>query len=120
MKSRNIRVGAVLLLLAVALMITYVWKGDRGRSLSAKLDDVKVENRALIDEQDRLRTEVVALSSIERIKRIATDRLGLVEPAETPVDVPAVAPMAIPDSSNIRATGLEVLPTRNNTPARTD
>ncbi len=120
MKSRNLRVGALLLLVAVALMVTYVWKGDRGRSLAAQLDDVKAENRALTDEQDRLRTEVVALSSIERIKRIASDRLGLVEPAETPVDVPAVVPTDRPGSTNIRATGLEVLPTRSRTPMRTD
>ena len=112
MKPQNVRVGAVLLLVGVTLMLVYVWKGIHGRSLAARLEEVSVENRILRDEQDRLRTEVVTLSSIERIKRIATERLGLVEPTETPVDVPSVVPIDIADSMNLRATGLEVLPER--------
>lgn len=118
MRLRNIGIGATLLIVAVVLMIAYVWKGDQGRSLAARLDSAQIENRALVDEQDRLRSEIITLSSVERIKRIATGRLGLVEPAETPIDVPAIAPIDQLDSTSIRATGLENIPARNGKSAR--
>jgi cell division protein FtsL len=113
MKPQRIRLSALALVAVVGLMLVYVWKGNHGRSLAAQVDQLRIERQELIDVQDQLRTEIVSLTSIDRIKRIAVEDIGLVDPTDTPVDVTAVAPLGSSDSLDAaRATGLEVLPRR--------
>ena len=96
------------LAVTVALMLAYVWEGWRGKMLAAELSRLQTEQRRLLDERDQLRARIVALSRVERIKDLATNRIGLVDPALPPVDVPAVAPMGSADSLDaIRASGME-------------
>ena len=103
----------IVLAAAVALMLVYVWEGWRGRMLVAELDRLQTEQRRLFDEKDRLRAQIVALSRVERIKEIAANEIGLVDPALPPVEVPAIAPLGPPDSLEAtRATGLERYPGR--------
>jgi len=108
--ARPRRVGMILaaLALAVALMLLYVWKGWHTHTLAADAERLRTERQHLLDEQARLRARIVALSSVERIKEVATTRLGLVDPTAPPIDVPAIAPMGPRDSLEaIRATGME-------------
>ena len=96
-------------MLVFALMLLYVWKGWRAGLLAARLDVLKTEQRRLLDAQDKLRTQAISLSNVERIKDIATRKLGLVEPPLTPVDVPPVAPLGPADSiAKTKATGTEL------------
>jgi cell division protein FtsL len=109
MNTRNAVYGALSVALSVAVMITFVWKGWRAQQLAMQLDALKSEQRQLLDQQDKLRTQATALSHAARIKDIVSTRLGLVEPAQPPIDVPAIAPMGSPDSlAAIRATGTEI------------
>jgi len=97
------------LMLVVSLMLAYVWKGWHARMLAARVDARKAEQRGLLDEQDKLRAQAISLSNVERIKEVATQQLGLVDPPLTPIDVPAIAPLGSLDSlAASRATGTEL------------
>ena len=78
--------------------MAHLWRTDRTRSLAADLDVLVRKQRVLQDSLARLRTEAVALSSVKRIKRIATERIGLVEPSQPPVIVPAIEPLEDTDT----------------------
>ncbi len=109
MKARLAVVWGGVFILVVALMLLYVWKGWRAGMLAARLDALKAEQQQLLDQQDRLRAEAIALSNADRIKAVATQQLGLVDPSLTPVDVPALAPLGPRDSLEAsKATGTEL------------
>lgn len=109
MKARHVAVWGVALTIMVALMLFYVWKGWRAGALAVRVDALKAEQQELLDQQNRLRAEATSLSSVERIKTVAVQQLGLVEPPLTPVDVPAVAPLGPRDSVEAnKATGTEL------------
>jgi len=108
-KTRSAGIWGGAFVLVFALMLLYVWKGWRARVLAAQLEALKTEQRRLLDAQDKLRTQAVSLSNVERIKDIATHKLGLVEPPLTPVDVAPVAPLGPADSvAKTKATGTEL------------
>ena len=110
MNRKTLTSGSMATVIAVGLMLLFVWSGLRARAMAAELDRRHVAHRELATERDRLRAEVVALTSIDRIKRIAAEQIGLIDPTEAPVDVPAVAPMGSADSlESARATGLETI-----------
>lgn len=90
--------GTAVLFVAIALMLLYVWRTEHAQTLAAEAQVLRVEHQRLRDTLERLRAERTALSSVSRIKRIAGERLGLVEPERLPVVVPAVEPASDPDS----------------------
>ena len=94
MKSRSSVYAVAVATGVVVLMVLFVWKNLVARDLTAELNRLRSQESELLFERDQLRSEVVSLSAINRIKRIASDRLGLVDPPEAPVDMPAVAPLA--------------------------
>ena len=109
MKTRSVVTWAVVFAVIMSLMLLYVWKGWRAGVLASRVDALKAEQQRLLDEHDRLRAEAVTLSHVDRVKEIATERLGLVDPPLTPVDVPAIAPLGPPDSlTATKATGTEL------------
>jgi len=115
MKARLAVVWGGVFILVVALMLLYVWKGWRAGMLAARLDALKAEQQQLLDQQDRLRAEAIGLSNADRIKAVATQQLGLVDPPLTPVDVPALAPLGPRDSLEAsKATGTELWRSRKS------
>ncbi len=93
MKSNRTARGIVIASGAVILMILFVWKNIVARDIAAELEQVRSQNSELLYERDQLRAEVVTLSAVSRIKHVASEKLGLVDPQEAPVDVPSVAPL---------------------------
>ncbi len=109
-RAHNLFWGAAIVVLAVATMIAFVWKGWHSRQLALRLEQLRAERRELLDEQDKLRARATALSHAARIKDIVSERLGLVEPTTPPIDVPAIGSLGSPDSlAECRATGTEIL-----------
>ena len=89
--------------LAILLMLGYVWRTDRARSLAAELDRLHTEKAVLTDSLSRLQARTVQLQRVDRIKHIASTELGLVEPDEIPVLVPAIEPTTGADSTDIES-----------------
>ena len=93
------RTAAIMLVLVTFLAVAYVWRTDRALSMAAQERALVNEQRRLEDSLNALRVKSVALSGVERIKRIATTRLGLVEPEAPPTIVPAIEPLGSPDTA---------------------
>ncbi len=92
------RVTAALVVLVV-LMLLYVWRTEHAQVLAAEAQQLRKEHQRLSDQLDQARARRTALSSVSRIKQLATERLGLVEPEELPVVVPAIEGYEIADST---------------------
>ena len=100
----------------ILLMLAYVWRTDRARALAAELDSLKAEQAALTDSLDRLRARRVWLSRVDRIKHIATTQLGLIEPEEIPVLVPAIEPIPEAESLDVATPPQRPTPPQRRTP----
>ncbi len=68
---------------AVAVMILpllYVWERVDLVQVGYRIEHLKAEHRALERVHDELRVKVSALTSLERLARVATDQLGMIKP----------------------------------------
>jgi len=90
--------GTAALVAAIAMMLLYVWRTEHAQILAAEAQILREEHQRLEDRLDRVRARRTALSSVSRIKALAAERLGLVEPEQLPVIVPAIEPLSDTDS----------------------
>lgn len=69
----------VLLILAIG-MLGYVWEQVKGASLAKEMSRLVQVKKELMDQNTRLKAEIAYLSRSERIKRIASEELGMTFP----------------------------------------
>ena len=65
---------------AMALLLLYVWERVEIVRIGYQVERLKVKKVALERERDELQVKLSALTSPERIARVATGKLGLVPP----------------------------------------
>lgn len=66
-------------------MTLYVWEQVKVGELAKEINRLKAERERLWNENEHLRVEIAALSSRERIERIAQERLEMVYPSKRPL-----------------------------------
>ena len=64
----------------MSLLLLYVWERVDLVRVGYEVQQLKAKHRTLERENDELRVKVSALTSPERIARLATERLGMVRP----------------------------------------
>ncbi|HID94556.1 MAG TPA: cell division protein FtsL [Candidatus Latescibacteria bacterium] len=76
----------LLLILGIlsAGMVLYIWEQVTVGDLARKVDLLFSERERLQQENKRLRADIARLSRSDRIKKIATEKLGMVAPATPP------------------------------------
>src|SRR5437764_13852985 len=79
-------------LAAVALLLLYVWERVEIVRVGYQVERLKVKKGALERERDELQVKLSALTSPERIARVATEKLGLVPPQRGQVILVNVKP----------------------------
>ncbi|HET8580593.1 MAG TPA: cell division protein FtsL [Nitrospiraceae bacterium] len=65
---------------AMGLLLLYVWERVEIVRIGYQIERLKVKKVALERERDELQVKLSALTSPERIARVATEKLGLVPP----------------------------------------
>jgi cell division protein FtsL len=74
-----------MLLLAAGLAVLYISNAIAVNSLMADITSIERECDAARNENERLRAELLRLMSVERVTSIASQKLGMVQPATPPV-----------------------------------
>ena len=72
------KIGAVMTLMT--LLLLYVWERVDLVQVGYRIQQLNVTRQALEREHGELKVKVSALTSPERIARLATERLGMVRP----------------------------------------
>ena len=73
---------AVVLVVVGALV--YLWGHVMTIAQFKDLEALRVEQQVLLDEQDRLKADISGLKRSSRIRKIASQKLGMAFPAEPP------------------------------------
>ena len=73
---------AVVLVVVGALV--YLWGHLKTIAQLKNLEALRVEQQVLLDEQDRLKADISGLKRSSRIRKIASQKLGMAFPAEPP------------------------------------
>ncbi len=79
---------------AMALLLLYVWERVEIVRIGYQIERLKVKKVTLERERDELQVKLSALTSPERIARVATEKLGLVPPQRGQVILVNVKPEA--------------------------
>jgi hypothetical protein len=88
---------AGMLMVASIVVILYVSNAIAVNDLLAKITSIEHERDGIRSENERLRAELLRLMSVRRVTSLATERLGMVQPARPPVAVGAERrPVAAP------------------------
>ncbi|MEA3356570.1 MAG: hypothetical protein U9Q23_04450 [Candidatus Bipolaricaulota bacterium] len=75
--------GVILIATVVALLcLLYLWQGARIRELTAQVEGIREESVAIGEVNRWLEFQIGKAFSLERVARIARDRLGMVEPTD--------------------------------------
>lgn len=77
---------------AVALLLLYVWERVEIVRVGYQIERLKVKKVTLERERDELQVKLSALTSPERIARVATEKLGLALPQQGQVILVHVKP----------------------------
>jgi cell division protein FtsL len=78
---------AGMLMIAAIVVILYVSNAIAVNDLLGKITSIEHERDAIRSENERLRAELLRLMSVRRVTTIASERLGMVQPARPPVAV---------------------------------
>jgi cell division protein FtsL len=78
----------------LSLVLLYVWERADVVKVGYRIEQVKVKKLALERERDELRVKVSALTSPEKIAKLATEKLGMSPPQPGQVRLVKVQPMA--------------------------
>lgn len=79
-------------LAVLSLLLLYVWERVDIVQVGYRIEQLKIKKQALERERDELRVKVSALTSPERIARLATDKLGMIPPQQGQVKVVKLEP----------------------------
>lgn len=79
-------------LTVLSLLLLYVWERADIVQVGYRVEQLKAKKMTLERERDELRVKVAALTSPERIAKVATDRLGLVPPQQGQVKLVKLEP----------------------------
>jgi uncharacterized protein YceH (UPF0502 family) len=75
--------GVILIAVAVALLcLLYLWQGATIRELTARAEGIRDDSVAIEELNRWLEFRIGKAFSLERVARIARDRLGMVEPTD--------------------------------------
>jgi cell division protein FtsL len=80
-------------LAVLSLVLLYVWERVDVVQVGYRIEQVKVRKLALERERDELRVKVSALTSPEKIAKLATEKLGMTPPQQGQVRLVKVEPM---------------------------
>lgn len=80
---------AALLMLGAIVVILYVSNAIAVNDLLGKITSIEHERDGVRSENERLRAELLRLMSVRRVTSLASERLGMVQPARPPVAVGA-------------------------------
>lgn len=73
---------AVVLVVVGALV--YLWGHVKTMAQLRDLETLRAEQQVLLDEQDRLKADIAGLKRSSRIRKIASQKLGMAFPTEPP------------------------------------
>ena len=79
-KPRLLLFLTLLLLLLMGGSLFYVWSRIQVIQLGYEISNALKEGRGLTEASKKLRIEIAALKSYDRIERIATEELGMAKP----------------------------------------
>jgi cell division protein FtsL len=77
-----------MLLVAAALAVLYIANAIAVNDLLTDITSLERERDVVRAENERLRAELLRLMSVERISSVASEKLGMVQPAQPPVGLP--------------------------------
>jgi cell division protein FtsL len=80
-------------LAVLSLVLLYVWERADVVKVGYRIEQVKVKKLALDRERDELRVKVSALTSPEKIAKLATEKLGMTPPQQGQVRLVKVEPI---------------------------
>lgn len=80
-------------LAVLSLVLLYVWERVDVVQVGYRIEQVKVRKLTLERERDELRVKVSALTSPEKIAKLATEKLGMTPPQQGQVRLVKVEPM---------------------------
>jgi cell division protein FtsL len=81
-------ITAGMLLVAAALAVVYVSNAIAVNKLLSEITSLERERDAVRGDNERLRAELLRLMSVERVTTLATEQLGMVQPARPPIALP--------------------------------
>ncbi|MER3422434.1 MAG: cell division protein FtsL, partial [Nitrospiraceae bacterium] len=79
-------------LAVLSLLLLYVWERVDIVQVGYRIEQLKAKKMVLERERDELRVKVSALTSPERIAKVATDKLGMVPPEQGQVKLVRLDP----------------------------
>jgi len=74
-------------ILLIGFALTFVWINHQAVQIGYAITELNREQLALIDLNRKLKVELANLSSLDRLERLARDKLGLVSPRPNQVVV---------------------------------
>lgn len=93
-------------LAVLSLVLLYVWERADVVKVGYRIEQVKVKKLALDRERDELRVKVSALTSPEKIAKLATEKLGMTPPQQGQarlVKVEPIVPIKVkPETGELR------------------
>ncbi len=87
MKRQTFMRFVLLFAILVAGMLGYVWEQVTVTSLKRQIDTLYLQKQRVIEENRRLETQIARLSSASRIKKIASEKLGMLPPDTPPEEL---------------------------------
>ncbi len=78
---------AGMLMVASIIVILYVSNAIAVNDLLGRITSIEQERDGIRRENERLRAELLRLMSVRRVTTLATERLGMVQPARPPVAI---------------------------------
>ncbi len=88
MKRQTFIRFVLLFAILVAGMLGYVWEQVTVTSLKKRIDTLYLQKQKVIEQNRRLETQIAHLSSASRIKKIASEKLGMFPPDTPPEELP--------------------------------
>jgi cell division protein FtsL len=79
-----------MLLVSAVLAVIYVSNAIAVNDLLSRITSLERERDGARGENDRLRSELLRLMSVERVSAVAAEKLGMTQPAHPPV------PLSVP------------------------
>ena len=75
----------VVLLTASLIIVFYIWNKITVNRLAGEVNDLQNQYRKILSANEILRAEINQKSKLERIGKIATEKLGMTYPKEQPI-----------------------------------
>jgi len=82
--SRSYRPYFCAVVLVILAALLYLWGHVKTVAQLEELEALRIERRAVLRQQDRLKARVAGLKQSSRIRSIASEKLGMVFPSDPP------------------------------------